>query len=143
MHTCVCDPSDPFSYALMFSNDKIPNQLRIADIYTRKLGAKMAVMGSCDTQKGQNRASEGIFGIARALNYAGCPNLIATLNTVTDAPTAAIYRYFYENLAAGKPSDVALTMAKRSYLEHPLPGMDRPYYWANTICIGPPQVIRR
>lgn len=144
MHTCQSDPADPQDYSLMFSSSERKSALRAADFYTFQVGAKLAVFGSCDIRQGMNKEGEGTFGLARALNYAGCQNMIATLHKVPDGPTAEIYASFYTYLETGMYSDVALTLAKRDYLKkHRDSDKIRPFYWANIICIGPPQVVRK
>ena len=52
-----------------------------------------------------------------------------------DAATASIMAYYYENLALGKPKDIALQNAKLKYLEAPA-SQKHPFYWAAFVNIG-------
>ena len=145
MHTCDRGEAGSPDYMLLLSNDTpngVSHQISSRELYTKRLKAKMAVMGSCDTQNGQNQPGEGTIGLARALYYAGCYHLIATLHEVDDRSTSQIFRTFYDYLGKGLPSDAALTQAKRDYLKEPLADRDRPYYWANIVSIGPPQYVQ-
>lgn len=140
MHGCPSDPDSPLDYALLFSTDS----LTIADIYRQRLKAKLVVFGSCNTESGQNKAGEGIIGIARAFSFAGCPNLLATLHQVPDQATAQLLILLYDNLLRKQmPTDVALATAKRQFLARTDIMVEKhPHYWANLICIGPPQLLR-
>jgi CHAT domain-containing protein len=133
MHTCSPQAESPLDYSLFFSNDQ---RLTIADIYRQRLDAQVAVFGSCDIESGENKAGEGLIGIARAFNFAGCPNLVATLHSVPDPQTAEISELFYKNLLSKKmPADAALAYAKRAYLAKE--GTRKfPHFWGNMICIG-------
>ncbi len=145
MHTCDRGEAGSPDYMLLLSNDTpdgVSHQISSRELYTKRLKAKMAVMGSCDTQNGQNQPGEGTIGVARALYYAGCYHLIATLHQVDDNSTSAIFRLFYDYMEKGLPSDTALTLAKRKYLDEPLADRERPYYWANIVSIGPPQYLQ-
>lgn len=139
MHGCLDD--DPEQSYLSFAVSDAGSRLSALDLYAMRLKARLAVFASCNTarQRGDHEVGhkgEGIIGLHRAFNYAGCLNIIATMNEVSDGPSSVLLEYFYQYLFKGLPADRALTQAKRDYLKDPNV-VSHPSYWANFICIGP------
>lgn len=71
---------------------------------------KLLVLSACQT--GVNKITEGgeILGLARALMYAGMPNLVLSLWEVADRSTAELMQEFHKNLApaeTGKQLQIA------------------------------------
>lgn len=154
LHFCMhgCLNADPEQSYLSFAGpkgDTLAGRLSVGDIYalySMRLKARLVVFASCETarQQGEQEGGEkgeGVIGLYRAFNYAGCPNTIATLNQVIDGPTAKLLELFYNHLLKdGLPADEALAQAKRDYL-NAAPDKNypkHPIYWANFICVGPP-----
>ncbi|MBV6405822.1 MAG: CHAT domain-containing protein [Flavobacteriales bacterium] len=74
------------------------------------------------------------MSLGRAFNYAGVPNVVASLWKVDDLATKEIMVKFYEKLAEGMGKADALAEAKRWYRnEHP---DAPPSKWAAFILIG-------
>ncbi|MBX2891516.1 MAG: CHAT domain-containing protein [Saprospiraceae bacterium] len=145
MHGCLDD--DPEQSYLSFAVSDAGSRLSALDLYAMRLKARLAVFASCNTarQRGDHEVGhkgEGIIGLHRAFNYAGCPNIIATMNEVSDRPSSVLLEYFYQYLFKGLPADRALTQAKRDYLKDPNE-VPHPSYWANFICIGPPAQFKK
>ena len=143
MHGCI-DTNTPLDYYLQFTPDEYAqddNALRVKDIYELDLNAKLVVLGSCDTKKGELEGGEGIASIARAFTNAGCENLIATLNAANDYSTSIILEDFYRHLFDASQdlnTTQALAAAKRAFLRNSEidDQYKSPYYWANLISIG-------
>lgn len=146
VHGCINKDPDA-SYLSLYSNNIQENKgskLSISNLYAREepLKAQLAVFGSCETarQEGEHEVGnkgEGVIGLHWAMSYAGCPNVVASLNSVRDKSTAALMQLFFNNLLVKKmPTDESLTQAKRQYLET-RQELVLPVYWANFICIGP------
>jgi CHAT domain-containing protein len=63
---------------------------------------KLLVLSACQT--GVNKVTEGgeILGLARALMYAGMPNLVLSLWEVADRSTAELMQEFHKYLVPAK-----------------------------------------
>jgi CHAT domain-containing protein/tetratricopeptide (TPR) repeat protein len=62
-------------------------------------GLELAVLSACETGLGDlGGGGEGVFGLQRALHYAGCRNVVASLWKVDDTATAALMGEFYRQL---------------------------------------------
>ncbi len=145
MHGCLSDDPDE-SYLSFYPSvaQGFDGRLTASEFYAlpQPLRARLAVFASCSTaaQGGDLESGmkgEGILGLHRAVSYAGCLNVVATLNAVVDKYAAVLLQDFYTNLLLKKmPSDAALAEAKRQYLRNG-ENFPHPKYWANFICIGP------
>ena len=97
----------------------------------------MAVLSACHTGGGKIQKGEGVRSLARAFNFAGCPNVTASLWAAPDLSTKKIVVPFYQSLKSGLPKDVSLQMAKLNYLDHCQFDIEAlPYNWAHLITIG-------
>lgn len=137
MHTCFEPTHSYLNNYLQFSpGSNGAYQLKASDILRFPLQARLAVLASCNTGQGEISRSEGLKSIARTFVMAGTPSVIATLNLVYEAPTAAIMEDFYCELIDGQDISQALATAKRAYLLHADAAVSHPRYWANIIAIG-------
>ena len=59
-------------------------------------GTKLAVLSACNTGLGENISGEGIYGIRRAFELAGCQTLLLTVEEVDDFNSAIFMKSFYE-----------------------------------------------
>ena len=59
-------------------------------------GTKLAVLSACNTGLGENISGEGIYGIRRAFELAGCQTLLLTVEEVDDFNSAIFMKVFYE-----------------------------------------------
>jgi hypothetical protein len=87
---------------------------------------------------GEMKSGEGIISLARAFFYAGVPNIVMTLWTVSDRQSYKLMLSFYKNLKKGRKAEVSLRRAKLDFLENSLPGYQNPRYWAGYILVGDP-----
>lgn len=138
-HGCVGDNINPLLYYIQLtSSDDISSessQLSMTDIYASNLNADLVVLSACESGYGQMENGVGIYSLARAFHYAGCPNTIATTAVVDEQSTSEIIHYFYEYLSQENTLDVALQKAKIKYLD--LNGREvEPYLWGNIILLG-------
>jgi CHAT domain-containing protein/tetratricopeptide (TPR) repeat protein len=88
-------------------------------------GAKLVVLSACETGLGDIIASEGVFGLQRALKIAGAKNILMSLWKVPDIQTKELMSLFYENIFKGKSILTALQDAQTE-MSKKYP----PYYWA-------------
>jgi CHAT domain-containing protein len=81
---------------------------------------ELAVLSACETGRGDVAGGEGISGLQRAFNVAGCKNVVASLWKVNDGATQALMLLFYKNLWEKKldPAE-ALRRAQLTLYRHP------------------------
>jgi CHAT domain-containing protein/Tfp pilus assembly protein PilF len=101
----VFNPEEPLASGLVLSDGSILTAARILqDNALRTNCGKLLVLSACQT--GVNVITNGgeILGLARALIYAGMPNLILSLWEVADRSTSQLMSDFHEAWQAGKTS---------------------------------------
>jgi len=59
-------------------------------------GTELVVLSACNTGLGENISGEGIYGIRRAFELAGCETLLLTVEEVDDYNSAIFMKSFYE-----------------------------------------------
>ena len=59
-------------------------------------GTELVVLSACNTGLGENISGEGIYGIRRAFELAGCQTLLLTVEEVDDFNSAIFMKVFYE-----------------------------------------------
>jgi len=129
----------PINSGLIFTKENEEDDfiLRTADLYSLDLPAEMAVLSACHTGGGKVQKGEGIRSLARAFNFAGCPNVTASLWAAPDLSTKKIIVPFYQYLKSGLPKDISLQKAKLDYLDHSRFNIEAlPCNWAHLITIG-------
>lgn len=91
------------------------------EIAKLKLNADLAVLSACNTGRGQI-TSDGVIGLLRAFLTAGVPNVVVSLWSVPDAPTADLMLEFYKNLLRNPNKAQALRQAMLTIMKkHPNP----------------------
>jgi len=117
--------------------DTIENEwLFVKDIYNLELNAAMVTLSACETGVGEIRKGEGVISLARSFSYAGAACINTTLWKVSDARTADLMAYFYENIKSGDSKDEAMRKAKLNFI-NTFDNMEvHPFYWSSFITIG-------
>jgi CHAT domain-containing protein len=80
---------------------------------------ELAVLSACQTGLGTVADRECVFNLQYAFHLAGCANVVASLWSVPDEPTAALMGLFYRELQAGKSPLEALRAAQLYLYRHP------------------------
>lgn len=99
----VFNPEEPLASGLVLADGSILTAAAILQGNALRTDCgKLLVLSACQT--GVNKVTEGgeILGLARALMYAGMPNLVLSLWEVADRSTAELMQEFHKNLI---PSD--------------------------------------
>ncbi len=130
----VFNPEEPLASGLVLADGSVLTAARILqDSAFRTDCGKLLILSACQT--GVNVITSGgeIVGLARALFYAGMPNLISSLWEVADRSTAQLMEDFHNYWQAGKTSIAqALRQAQTKALSEGLPI----HAWAPFIHLG-------
>ena len=113
--------------------------LNVYELYGMELNADLAVLSACETGIGKQLQGEGIYSMARAFTYAGCPSVIMSLWKTDDIQSALIFSGFYQALQEGMNSNQALHQAKLEFLESQDEITAHPTSWAALVSIGQSQ----
>ncbi len=80
----------------------------------------LAVLSACQTGLGKEAAAEGLLGLQRAFQVAGCRSVVSSLWSVDDAATAVLMERFYLHLWQKKLSKAeALRLAQLEVMRNP------------------------
>jgi CHAT domain-containing protein len=91
-------------------------------------------LSSCETGLTDPEVERDVFGIARALFFAGAKKIVAPLWMVHDQATAELMRAFHGAYAGDVPAVFALQQAQRELMR--TEKYRHPFYWSGFILIG-------
>ena len=100
------------------------------------LHTEIAILSACETGLGKSSFSEGVVGLTRALQYAGCRSVLASQWKVADESTVTLMTSFHEHLRQGLTKDEALRRSMQEVRKNPQ--TSNPYYWASFFLTGDP-----
>ncbi len=110
--------------------------LTVGELYNLPIYADLVVLSACETGIGEQQRGEGVLSLARAFAFAGAKSIVASLWSVNDQSTMQVMDNFYKEIKSGKPKNIALADAKRSYLLQN-PGLGaHPFFWAGFVALG-------
>ncbi len=122
---------------LIFRSDSLDDgELFAYEIYNLKMDARLVVLSACESGTGRNQSGEGMFSIARAFTYAGCPSLVMSLWQARDVFTSQIMIGFYENLNHNESISSSLRNAKLQFLKESDSFTAHPANWAPFVVNG-------
>ena len=122
---------------LIFRSDSLNDgELFAYEIYNLNMDARLVVLSACESGTGRNQAGEGMFSIARAFTYAGCPSLVMSLWQARDVFTSQIMIAFYENLNQNESISSSLRNAKLQFLKESDSFTAHPANWAPFVVNG-------
>lgn len=102
-------------------------------------GVEWAVLSACDTGVGETRASEGVFGLRRALRMAGVRTSILSLWAIEDESALAFMSALYAHRWGDRlTTSAAMRAAYRDVLQaRREAGLStHPFYWAGFLACG-------
>lgn len=109
----VFNPEEPLASGLVLADGSILSAAAIlqGNVLRTNCG-KLLVLSACQT--GVNMVTQGgeILGLARALMYAGMPNLVLSLWEVADRSTATLMQDFHRNMIEPAGVDPVLRIAE-------------------------------
>lgn len=135
----IIEDEEPMYSKLLFDNEQDSVEdgfLHTYELYNMNLNADLVTLSSCNTGVGKLYKGEGIMSLARGFMYAGVPNLVMSLWSVSDKPTKDLMTYFYEEMKNGETKSAALRKAKLRYIEQADNYTANPYYWSSFIYLG-------
>ncbi|MGC1242975.1 MAG: CHAT domain-containing protein [Chryseosolibacter sp.] len=139
----IGDPNTADHSRLVFRPDSLDTEdLYAYEIYNLNIGASLAVLSACETGLGKHQAGEGIFSIARAFTYAGCPSVVMSLWRAHDAHTASIMRGFYQSLQHGHSVSASLRQSKQRFLDAADEFSSHPSNWSAFVLNGKDQTFQ-
>ena len=94
----------------------------------------LVTLSSCEAGLTDPGKQRDVFGIARALFFAGARAIVAPLWAVHDQGTAELMQNFYQAYSTGTPAVLSLQQAQKKLLE--TSEYRHPYYWAAFILTG-------
>jgi CHAT domain-containing protein len=109
--------------------------LQVREIRDLPLRADLVVLSACETGSGKLLGEEGIASLERAFLLAGAKSVVASLWTADDIFTIALMKRFYEHLASGSDTGVALRQAKLDLIQQ-FGDQAIPIYWAGFTLVG-------
>jgi CHAT domain-containing protein len=122
---------------LIFRKDSLNDpELYAYEIYNLNLTAGLVVLSACESGLGRNQRGEGMFSIARAFTYAGCPASVMSLWKARDVFTADVMVQFYEHIHKGESVSNALRNAKLQFLKDADGPTAHPANWAAFVLNG-------
>ena len=101
--------------------------LTMSEIMGLKMNAEVVALTACETGIGKNIRGEGVMGMGRAFQYAGCGNVLMSLWSVAEDATVSISNAFFKNLKEGEEPKEALRLARAEIRRR---GYEHPFYWS-------------
>ena len=108
--------------------------LKMSDVQTANLRARLVVLSCCHSGRGRILKGEGVVGIARAFLAAGARSVLISLWAIDDEATMVFMKNFYQHLKEGKTASAAIHQAMKSLRESEKFSEMR--YWAPFQLIG-------
>ena len=107
--------------------------LKIADVLSVKMRARLVVLSCCHSGRGEIKA-EGVVGIARAFMGAGARAVLVSLWAIDDKATLEFMKSFYHHLLEGSSASESLNQAMKCLRESD--EYSDVKYWAPFVLIG-------
>jgi hypothetical protein len=126
---CKFSPTDPMESAMMFSD----GDLSARDILSWRVKPALVTVSACESGVSKIEGGDELFGVVRALLFAGSPAVLVSLWNAYDATAAAMMKHFYELHVTNKmPKAAALADAQRTQVR----GGVSAAQWASFVLIG-------
>jgi CHAT domain-containing protein len=126
------------SLALSFPREATEDGLlQASEIYRLRVEASLVVLSACETGVGRMVRGEGVLGLPRAFFYAGAPQVLVSLWSVSDRSTSQLMSAFYTELVRkDRTEGEALLRAKEKLRRSDT--FAHPFYWAPFVLMGAP-----
>lgn len=95
-------------------------------------GTDLVVLSACETGLGTSLNGEGMYGLQRAFQLAGCRRVLMSLWKIDDEATSRLMKAFYKfYLPSGNAQDALLKAQAELRKSYP-----HPYHWASFLVMG-------
>ncbi len=136
----VVDPAHPDLSKVALSafdsrGNSVEPSVRLHEIFTLDLRARLVTLSACRSATGANLAGEGLVSLTRGFQYAGAASVLATLWDVEDRSTAFWMEEFYRSLLVRRMNASASVRAAANAIRGKS-GWEHPYYWAGFVLQG-------
>jgi len=128
----------PMQSRLLMNPSEPDFSLYFFEMISLKIKSQMVLLNACNSGTGELQVGEGIMSMARGFQIAGVPTVITTLWPIDDQSSAAVMKYFFQNLGKGMDQREALMQARNSYIDQATKATAAPYFWAGEVIIGNP-----
>ncbi len=119
------------------------SSLYLSELISKTIPAtRLVVLSACETALGQDYKGEGVFSFSREFATLGIPASVSNLWSVDNASTYKVTELFYEYIAEGLPTDLALQKAKLEFIKNAPLEKSLPFYWAAPILTGKAEIIK-
>ncbi len=127
---------------LKFSVDSLESdeKLYAHEISQMNLNNEFVVLSACKTNAGAVREGQGLLGLSKAFQKAGCQNVLMTQWLVDDKAASQLMRDVFQGLSDKKTPPAALRDAKLTYLNNASTMESHPAYWAAFAYHGNPNI---
>jgi CHAT domain-containing protein len=98
---------------------------------------RLVTLSACETNRGEIRTGEGVYGLRRALTVAGARTSLLSLWKVNDDATSELMGTFYAHLARGEEPHRALEAAQATFRDQQDGRLRHPFWWAGFQLYGP------
>ena len=120
------DSEHPTESGLMLVGGWLTVQRIITELKLKE--SSLTTLAACESGKSHVRSGDEHVGLTQAIMTAGAKSVVASLWSVNDSATRALFETFYANLTQGEAPVFALQHAQqevrqRAHWQHP-------YYWA-------------
>lgn len=105
------------AYELTLHKLPVSRFLTAEDFFGMEMQADLVTLSACESGISKIRPGDELFGLMRALIYAGTPSVVMSLWKVEEISTSILMQVFYEKLREGATKVVALQSAQRAVKE--------------------------
>ena len=141
IHGAASTANDTDAALFFFPDKQNDGTLHPYELYKYQTSANLTVLSACETGVGVLHVGEGIYSIARAFFYMGCPSVVMSLWNVKDQTGQKIMDMFYKNLNKGDAVDQSLRLAKLRFIQQADEITAHPSSWASLVSIGQPEAF--
>ena len=116
------------------TNDQVVwDPIAVHEIYQLDLKNELVILKACETGKGNYVYGNGIYSISEIFGQIGSKHLVSSIWQISNSQYDELMKLYFEELSKGEGKGVALTIAKRKYLDlHD----QHPFFWAGMVYFG-------
>lgn len=106
------DQQEPTELETTLHGLSVSRYLTAEEFFSIEMHADLVTLSACESGVNQLRPGDELFGLMRALIYAGTPSVVMSLWAVAEISSSILMQRFYETLKDGKTKVEALQFAQ-------------------------------